>query len=649
MAFFEEDGEITTFRDRRPIEDRDALPGNFENSRAYSRLYDPQGELEYTNLPENAAQLELANLVRARNKHLRNAESEAVEFREALKRVQYWQHAGRYIIPKQNTFAAHLALVREGNQVDIQFDPKTYLYFDKVIVEHANKPELFNPNHPDYQKYASLRENLAVMRNDLMGDYMDDGSFDPGDEKYLPLLAQIAAEIGDALNADNKFKKVVFPSIDTKTVNVEGEGAAYLYEFLLKRQVPETTLGNGWAALREFVGMPRNQWKLPPIEFTAYSTKGLNALPPVDEMTNISAHELRRRAVEQAEEIKAISDPTDTHLINEITSPERREAIKHGKTIIEWLKNIQFSEKSLQDFVDSGRPGEQNTEKDAMNTLVDAYYNVMDTAVHSKPSILENEKIQAANKVLEAVEHSIELMAKLENPHSHEDAMDIGAAPDNWDDLSKETVERLMTRIKDGLEHAIAEIELQQDEVDQAREAFADQQVDEALSMQKSYMAKRARKQKGANQQQRIDRALRADDQAAGQGAYADDDDDAIRIARQKVKTDSTIQAARRTKQGDNTTKNAKDKAADESMETKIAMDKAMNKNMGGKTTGAIPANGELVKQLGKNLMHMQQQANVAASEIADVKGGGIGTGESHTDRQDSKTNLTNKNKPQIG
>ena len=366
-------------------------------------------------------------------------------------------------------------------------------------------------------------------------------------------------------------------------------------------------------------------------------------------MANISAHELRRRAVEQAEEIKAIIDPTDTHLINEVTSPERREAVKHGKTIIEWLKNIQFSEKSLQDFVDSGRPGEPNTEKDAMNTLVDAYYNVMDTAVHSKPSILENEKIQAANKVLEAVEHSIELMAKLENPHSHEDAMDIGAAPDNWDDLSKETVERLMTRIKDGLEHAIAEIELQQDEVDQAREAFADQQVDEALSMQKSYMAKRARKQKGANQQQRIDRALRADDQAAGQGAYADDDDDAIRIARQKVKTDSTIQAARRTKQGDNTTKNAKDKAADESMETKIAMDKAMNKNMGGKTTGAIPANGELVKQLGKNLMHMQQQANVAASEIADVKGGGIGTGESHTDRQDSKTNLTNKNKPQIG
>ena len=651
MAFFEEPGQHTTFGSSSGS-DTDARPGSSENSPEFDRIYNPQGENEYTNLPENAAQLEYANVARQQNEYLLSLRD---EMRNTLTRVQYWPHAGRFVIPKQNSFGAHLALIRQGNQVDIQFDPKTYLYFDKIIALHARKPELVNPHHPDYAKYETLRENIAALRNDIMGIYMDDGSFDPGDEKYLPRLSQIAAEIGDALNSDSPAKKPFFPSIDMEIANIEGEGAAYIYQYVHDRQVSNTMLGRAWGAIRRVLGQPDNQWQLPDIELTAFSARGLNMVPPADEATNLTPHELRQRAAQQAAELSEVIDPSDTHAIRDITSPERREAIKHGKVIIDWLKNIQFSDKSLQDFVDSGRPGEANQELDDMKMMVDAYYHIMDTAIRHQPTLMDHENIQSANDALQAVEHSIELMAKLENPHSQEDAMDIGAdianQPEKWHELSKETVKRLMERLRAGLEHAVAEIELQQQETDSANEAYAKTQVEDALAMQHAYMAKRAKKQKGITQQQRIDQALRADDRAAGQGAYRDDADteDAIRIARQKLKNDQLVQQMRTKLNSDSGTKSAKGKTIDESMAAKMAADEALNKHLGGKNTvGKTGMDDELVKQLGKNIMAMQQQANVAASEIVDVKGGGIGTGESHTDRQDPSTNLR-KNKPQIG
>lgn len=641
------------YYDNNPYDnDFDGNPGSDEYSAAYDRKYNRDGYNEFTNLPEIDERQEIARYEQQAGEY--DFLTLSAGLREAMKRVQYWPHAGRFIVPRENSYVAHLNLVREGNTVDIQFDPKTYLYFDKVIKEHANKPELFNPNHPDYFEYTTLRENLAVLRNDIMGMYMDDGSFDPGDEKYLPRLAQIAAEIGDALNADNSWKKAVFRSLDTNIANIEGEGAAYIYEYLVKnRQVNSQTIGGKiWGFVRRFMGQADNQWQLPAIEYTAFSQENLSKMPPSDELTNLTTHELRQIAAAHAEELKAILDPTDEASIRDVSMMQRREAIRHGHTIIDWLKNIRFTDKSLQDMIDSGRPGEPNPERDAMAMMVSGYKLIMQQAVEDNPELLANPKIQEANAVVDNVEHSMQIMAKLEKPHSQEDAMDIGSditrQPERWHELSKVAVDKLMERLKVALQEAVAEMELNQQEMQLAQEAFASQQVEDAMAMQQSYNAKRARKQKGPTNQQRIDMALRADDRAAGQGAYSDQDEEGVRIAKQKARQMSAAapalgmsSPALPSKQGDGAVNNDRNKAADEkdeSMEAKIAAAKALGLDKAQPSKMNMPkmgVNDKLVKQLGKQLMAMQQQANVAASEIADVKGGGIGTGETFKERKE--------------
>lgn len=618
-------------------DDFDGNPGSSENSEAFDRRYNRDGYSEFTNRPDMD---DWQEFLYAEKDQAVSAHQQ--QLREAMTRVQYWPHAGRFIIPRQNTYAAHLALVREGNKVDIQFDPDTYLYFDKVIADRAAKPALFDPNHPDYAEYTTLRENLAVLRNDIMGIYMEDGSFDPGDEKYLPRLVQIAAEIGEALNADNRARNVVFPSLDTNIANIEAEGAAYMYEYIAERQAKPTFLGQTWAKIRDMLGQPSNQWQLPPIEQTAFSQAALLLPPPENEnLAKATQHELRIRAAQQAEELRMQIDTSDTSALGDVNAMERNEAVKHGKVIIEWLRNIKFTDKSPDDLAQNYDPAD-TSDRDAMKLAATAFDQVMSSAQAHGVDLQGNEKILAAGHVRDVIEHTMELMAKLENPDSQADSMSISAKqPARWKELSKDALSHLMETLKNGLEEALAAIDLQSADYQQEREELAEQRVGDALAYQQAHMAHRKQRSgKGFEKQQKINRALAADDRAAGQGSFADDEGDAVRIARMKA-----TQGQRTKKTDGSGTKEGKKKDIDESMEAKIREAKALGKDTDVGPLVDAGLDDERLKEIGRVIMNKSLQANIAASEIVDVKGGGIGLDESFQDRKNKKVS---KSKPGI-
>lgn len=607
----------------------DALPGSNENSPQYDRVFNPQGENEYSNLPENPNQIEEAIFLSRRNEYVRSLRS---ELRDALKRVQYWPNAGRFVIPKQNTFAAHLALVREGNTVDIHFDPSTYLYFDRIIAQHANSPELFDPRHRDYAKYENLRDNLAVLRNDIMGIYMNDGSFDPGDEKYLPKLMQIATLIGDALYVGNKPTKAVFDSLDKDLLNIEGAGAANLYEFLMEHQTSDTFLGNVKAALLRIFARPDNQWHLPAIEATPFCSAGLTAPAMRDELCTCSHRELQAWCAELAGQQLQAQPLATPAAVQAITSGERREAINHGHTILEWLRNIKFSDKSLKDFIDTGNPASTLPERDAINALIDAYYDIGSTAFQTHPQLYLNPKIQVANEVLESLEHALQLMAKLEKPRSIADTMQISVdetqQPDKWNEMAGHTVDRLMQTLKGGLEEAVGAMEQQQMDMAAEQEELADRQIEMALANHAVFTRGRRKRKKqasgqGVAKQRKTDQAIRADDYALGQGAHA---------GRMDKSRDGIVDKT----------------MAHTAQEAQIARTKAQVQAVQEttQTNAASQIDPALVKQLGHAMLKMQKDSETAAANLPPEV---VKAMQEQSAAQRLADNKNNPKSPQIG
>lgn len=532
--------------ERRDVSDSDVAPGGSKNSPEYDRLYNPQSENEFSNLPENQVQLALKQLERERHE-----QKLSPAMKTALQRVQYWPNVGRFVIPRANNFQSHLRLVKFGAQVDIHFDPDTYTYFDKVIATAANRPDLFDPKHKDYAKHEDLRNNLAVLRNDIMGIYMNDGSFDPGDEKFVPLLVSVAQTIGEGIANNKGPLSGVKPAINLPLLEVEGEGAAHVYAFLVKQQTGNGLLGNLEAFLRRLSGRPDHRWGLPSIEETPFSADKLYATAPQDELCGCPPHVVNAQCAGMAadQHAKARKQHNDVAVLS---LDERNEALLHGHTILEWLKNIQFSDKSMSEWIETSGESEVREKTEIISRAILMFDMLVDAIREHNPSQI-SPAVQEAEHARKCLQHSLQLMAKLEKPVSLADTMQISSGvtqqPERWDELKDQTVDRLMETLKGGLEDAVDALGQQQEALDQQQEEQAAATNDAHVQGQAQRRRRRRRQARGtsAGAQRKVDKDLRADDRAANQGMYADKDERATPRAKasaRQVVTEEPVAAA---------------------------------------------------------------------------------------------------------
>jgi hypothetical protein len=253
-------------------DDIDRKPGNSSDSKEYAQRYDYGSQNEYSVLPERSQQLRDIETERRRRQS-----NEAML--SAQSRVQFLPNLGKFIIPRENTWAAHARLVRE-DRTDLHFDPAKYPYFDAIIAQSCGIEGLYNPAHQDYKQYEGLRTNLEVLRNDLFGFYVKDGTFDPGDEQHLPNLTSIAKTLGDGLRNDTGLRRVFTNSFSRDVANVEGVGAAEMYKYLLERQDRHGPLSLLFANIKSQFGIETRDWGLPPIEETPFSPENLSKPAP---------------------------------------------------------------------------------------------------------------------------------------------------------------------------------------------------------------------------------------------------------------------------------------------------------------------------------------------------------------------------------
>jgi hypothetical protein len=365
-----------------------------------------------------------------------------------------------------------------------------------------------------------------------------------------------------------------------------------------------------------------------------------------DELCQCSHRDLKTRCAELNTEISAHPQATKEQ-VDSITIAEKREAVNHGHTILEWLRNIQFSNKSLQDFVDTGNPTQTAPERDAMNMLIDAYYDIAETAFKSQPELFNHPKIKAANEALESLEHALGLMAILEKPKSLADTMQISSdetqQPEKWHEMCGHTVDRLMSTLKGGLEEAVSAMEQQQQDMEQQQEENADRQADALANHAAFSKGRKKRKQRasggGAAKQKKIDLAIKADDYALAQGAHAG----------RKETGRGTLGDAPKPTSASRTTAD-RSVSADPMVEAQIQAGRA---KLQGVDIGVqppsqpMPIDSALVKQLGKAMLQMQKDSDAAA---ANLPNDAVRTVQEQTSTQRVESSKSNpKNRPRIG
>lgn len=509
-------------RDENRLDDRyDRRPGGVFSKR-YAEAYDPDGDLEFSPTGmENQNMLELAQAQR-------NAAARARGYGGgyAPPPPMEWDKVGAFVIPAENTFAAHLALIRAD--ADLAFDPATHL-FDRVLAESAGRPEFFDPRHPQYGRYQALRENFAVLRNDIEGIYMRDGRADPEDESCIPALKAVARELGEAMAAEKSgLGALLRPWLDTELLNMEGDGATHAYSLLLKRQRDPKILPQVQREIRGLLGMQQREWQLPPIEETPFSQAGLSAPAAAGEgdIGPLGAVQRDRR------EMEGQGDKTPKAPVNALEQDALAQAAQDGKTIYEWLKNVKFNDKSVQEIIDTGTPQERQEVLTAVPTILGHFNDMRARGLARDPNLADDPGMQEADAAAGVLKHSISILAALEKVTSQNQSQQISTGiteqPERWSELASHSVERLVKLVNRGVQAALSAMDRKHDEQHHQEERVAEQNASLGAHMGAQNTNKKKRgwfsgfSGKGGQQQIALARALAIDDAAAGQGRFAE-------------------------------------------------------------------------------------------------------------------------------
>lgn len=438
--------------------DFDGSPGNTADSRSFSRIYDPTGQQELSNLPEPGNYREAQRLIQAATEYQRQQLRD-----QADSGVDFFPSVGKFIVPTENTWASHARIVRNPDY-GLAFNPEKFAFFDKIIADEYKNPALTDPTHRDYAKYEGLRTNLAVLRNDVIGMYLNDGSFDPGDEKFIPSFIQIASAIGQSLANDTALKRPFTQHMSVDVANVEGVGAREMYRHLLDLQAKPGSLRSILSHIR-ILNIPSRTWGLKPLEETPYSDANLSA-PEAGQKIALTADELAAYCAGHVVPVEnqmaayselALHNASSLNALQQLDTPIQEQAIEEARTILRWLKNLSFGDMDMQEWMSHGTPAERIAKAEAIARLTEIYALQLAYARHKNPDIEFTLPVEDANGAAGALaiglaEHGLQGLP-LDHPaalHLEKMAEHI---PPNWAMFETASVKVLLDTLDEGLEY----------------------------------------------------------------------------------------------------------------------------------------------------------------------------------------------------
>ena len=435
----------------------DRRPGNSDFTAAYSKIYDPRNEKEFSNSLEPQNELEEREIERVLRA---NMEAEEV-MKAAQADVHFFPDIGKFIIPAENTWAAHVQLVEDDN-TRLKFSPEKYQFFDKIVADKLKLAALTDEKHKDYAKYEPLRTNLEVLRNDIIGMYLSDGGFDPGDEVYVPLITGIANVLGDALANDTPIKRPFTKHMSLDVANVEAVGAAEMYKFLLEGQDKNPLFTAGifrplMRSIRETMGLPERNWGLLPLEHTPFSPEALSAPPP--KMGTLVGDKIApaQSAPVSLDCNTLLTTAKKFHDVADLNVSAKANSVEEARKILRGLKNLQFGELDVQDWLSTGTPPEQIAKAEALSKLVMIYAGQLTNAKTDAPYLLANHDVKEGSDAAGACaimigEHALSMLTEGSAEYQKLEQL-LDSMPQEQNLRTGQSTTRLLALIETGLTH----------------------------------------------------------------------------------------------------------------------------------------------------------------------------------------------------
>ncbi len=401
---------------------------------------------------------------------------------------------GTVIRPRENTLLAYKKILNEGNGANnIQFSQFNYSMFDGVIVEKCgvdasgrSTHAAFNPDNKNYEDYAPLRRNIAILRNYLAVQMFHDGRYVGGenskegkeDAANLRKLQEMAEKLGSALAGEEKLNliqrfgrslKKLFKHEDLgapitsaflNDANIPDKGIAIMYEYLLKEQRKES-----WTDKLPWVKSSPRQWNLFPREQTAFSNNYMQLYSRSTRMEGIAnAFETTMK------ELKSV----DT-----LSNEDKTTSVDHARNI---LKNLRIlmgydisdrqitdtpmgdteNEKILKETIDPQQAEAQmmlamaKTYKNSLANILNAYRN----SPEDIKLILGSRELQEAGDAFEQISYRMkaETAGMLKEEKEYGCAKDMLARMDQTPIVYRPTsavpLKVLLTKIEAGLNQA---------------------------------------------------------------------------------------------------------------------------------------------------------------------------------------------------
>jgi len=215
--------------------------------------------------------------------------------------------------------------------------------------------------------------------------------------------------------------------------------------------------------------------------------------------------------------------------------PAREESLELAREILRRLQGQSFGDKTVKEFIETGRPDEKAAFAQQVVELAETYRNLLSEAAILNPNIHQDARIKEANDAVGSFAHAISLMAAKEMPNSIAAAQQISAEasrdPEQWQQLHHRTVDRLIKSAEGGVEKAMEDIAQQQEEEQDREEEQAQEAVESAMLHSDNSKRKKKRRRSGGSQRsgkggkkqrkQALD--ITADDYVLKQGRFAEE------------------------------------------------------------------------------------------------------------------------------
>lgn len=177
---------------------------------------------------------------------------------------------------------------------------------------------------------------------------------------------------------------------------------------------------------------------------THLTNKPMGDRSPVDRLLEVSAN--LQEAVRQL------------YTIEEMEAGAREESVELAREILRKLKNLSFSDKPIEESIDTGRPNEKLALSQRISEMVDMYKNLLFDAMRVNPEIINDPRVKGANDAAGWVSNGVALMAAKEIPSNATDIHQISVDMAEMKAAGKHSkgmaINHLMHKMEDGLEHA---------------------------------------------------------------------------------------------------------------------------------------------------------------------------------------------------